>query len=566
MRAWLSSVLVVATLSCVHVVTQETRPQPVEAGVAASFTDPHALTWDFGDASPRVTGREVTHVFGHSGRFVVQAFEGDTLLRRVTTVVEPRPVFHAVPPSAVSMVLARNADDLAPAIDLGERAIGAASMQRWLDDLPLLSFVLDQGSGRSALVDPREGLGVFTLDDPQVTVSFVGITDPVRALPLLSTYLTEHGWEAQPTSRFRREGQQLEVFVDRGVLYAALGPVEAAGSAKLVVSQASHLGLESNPTLAEALNELPSGGFVVIARSTEPGTQWSLFSGAIALTALEARFGGRVTASAPLWKSPDPPSGRLLEHAPEGPFAAVGLSVPPKTLASLVFGNPGTARRERLARDFGSDVEQAFDSLSGVVDAAAYFDAESFFRSTVENEGRPSPRGTLLVEAAVTNSMFLAHFLEAVLLQNMFRTQRAQDKGLNVYRFSALGEPVEVAVTPSTLFMRAGEAVTGRPAVDLVAAWKKQFDGAFAPGHVSALIDVGQLRRELMVPRHIEGLDPRRVVTAQAIAQTLLDRLTQLEVIVLDVAPDAHGATVQAAVRVRAIDARHEEASGDLAP
>jgi hypothetical protein len=186
-----------------------------------------------------------------------------------------------------------------------------------------------------------------------------------------------------------------------------------------------------------------------------------------------------------------------------------------------------------------------------VLDAAAYFDAESFYRSTVENEGRPSPRGTLLIEAAVTNAQFLGNFLEAVLLQNMFRTSRAQDKGLNVWRFKALGEPVEVAVTSGTVFVKAGEAVKGRVGSDLVARWGKQYDGAFAAGHVSLLLDVGQLRRELMVPRFIEGLDPRRVVTAQAIAQTLLDRLTQLEVVAVDLAPDARGAAVQAVVRVR---------------
>jgi len=133
----------------------------------------------------------------------------------------------------------------------------------------------------------------------------------------------------------------------------------------------------------------------------------------------------------------------------------------------------------------------------------------------------------------------------------MFRTSRAQDKALNVWRFRALGEPVEIALTPGTLFIKAGVPVKGRAGTDLVARWRKQYDQAFAPGHVSLLFDVGQLRRELMVPRFIEGLDPRQVVTAQAIAQTLLDRLTQLEAVVIDVAPDARGATVQAVVRVR---------------
>jgi hypothetical protein len=141
--------------------------------------------------------------------------------------------------------------------------------------------------------------------------------------------------------------------------------------------------------------------------------------------------------------------------------------------------------------------------------------------------------------------------MEAVLVQNGFYPKRAQDKTLNVWRFLLSSWPAEVAVTSNTFFFKAGEPIKNRVGRDLVATWRHEFDDAFAPGHVSLLIDVGQLRRELMEPRAIEGLDPRRVVTAQAIAQTLLDRVTQLDAVVLDIAPDAKGASVQAVVRVR---------------
>lgn len=541
--------VVLLLVACTQVVRPEVREAPVEAGVPVTFTDSAPLTWDFGDATPRVTGASVSHAFGHVGRFVVQAYDGQTLVRRMTTVVEPRPAFHSVPATATSLVIARNADDLAPAVDLGERVVGAGTMQRWLDELPLLAFVLDQGSGRSSLVEARGGLGVFSLPTPDVSVSFIAVSDTARALKLFAPWLIDHGWEGGPEV-FTHDGRQPEVFVDRGVLYAALGDL-GAPTALPSIASGSALGLQSSPPIADVLNDVPSGGWVIFTKSGDPSAQWSTFAGAVALTELEARFSGRVLAKAPLWQSPPAPPGRLLEHAPDGPIAAASLSVPPKTLASLVFGNPGTVRRERLARDFGSDVEQAFDSLSGVVDAAAYFDAESFFRSTVENEGRPTARGTLLIEAAVRNALFFGQFLEAVLLQNGFRTSRAQDKTLNVWRFRVFDEPVEVALTASTLFVKGGEPVKGRPGTDLVSKWGKSFDGAFAPGHVSLLIDLGQLRRELMAPRFIEGLDPRRVVTAQAIAQTLLDRLTQLDVVLVDVAPDARGASVQAVVRAR---------------
>lgn len=547
---------VLLLLSCSHATVQETRTEAIEAGLPVTFSESSALTWDFGDASPRVTGREVQHAFGHPGRFLVQAFEpGSTaLVRRITTIVEPRAALHSVPPEATWAVLARNADDFAPAIDFAERTVGAQAIASWLEHTPLLAFALEQGLGHSTMVEAREGLGLFGLSASDVTVSFVGVSDGPQAMQALAAWLTERGFEGGP-SIFSAQGSQLEVFVDRGILYAAFGE---QGSAPVVerVARASPLGLKADPAASEALENVQAGGWVVFARADDARAQWSLFAGAVALAEDEARFGAKVISSGPLWAVPPTPPGRLLEHAPEGPVAALSLSLPPKTLASLVFGNKGTARRERLAQRFGSDVEQVFESLGGVVDAAGYFDAESFFRSTVENEGRPSPRGTVLAEASVTNSLFFGEFLEAMLLQNAFRSTRAQDKGVSVWRFMALGEPVELAVTPSTFFVKAGEPVKGRAGTDLVARWRRDFEGAFAPGHVSLMLDVGQLRREIMAPRLISGVDPRRVLTAQAIAQTLLDRLTQIEVVVLDVAPSSTGASLEAAIRLRKPAAR----------
>ncbi len=241
----------------------------------------------------------------------------------------------------------------------------------------------------------------------------------------------------------------------------------------------------------------------------------------------------------------------MLEHAPEGPLAALSFDLPATTLASLVVGNPGTARRDQA---LGADVEKGLEALGGHADAVAYFDATAFYRETIARDGRPTPRGTVLLEAAVKDGLGFGHWLDAIMQHHWFPVSRAQEPNLNLWRFEVLGQPVEFALTASTLFGKAGEPIRDRASTDLAAAWGKAFDGAFGPGHVSALFDVGQLRRELMTPRFVAGVDPRRVVTAQAIAQTLLDGLTQLDLVVVDLAPDGRGAAMQALFRTRAVE------------
>jgi hypothetical protein len=65
------------------------------------------------------------------------------------------------------------------------------------------------------------------------------------------------------------------------------------------------------------------------------------------------------------------------------------------------------------------------------------------------------------------------------------------------------------------------------------------------------LFDFGQLRQELLLPRLMKDVDPRQALTAQALAATLLDRLTQLDLAVIDLSPTPEGAALQAVIRLR---------------
>jgi hypothetical protein len=76
----------------------------------------------------------------------------------------------------------------------------------------------------------------------------------------------------------------------------------------------------------------------------------------------------------------------------------------------------------------------------------------------------------------------------------------------------------------------------------------------FEPGHLALEVDVGALRRELLRPHRLEGIDPRRSLSTQAAAATVIDRLTSLELATLDLRPDLHGAQFELTLRFRLRD------------
>ena len=128
---------------------------------------------------------------------------------------------------------------------------------------------------------------------------------------------------------------------------------------------------------------------------------------------------------------------------------------------------------------------------------------------------------------------------------------RAREKQLRLWRGLLFDRPLEFALTDQALFAKAGSAIDGRDPADLSQALSARFEGAFGPGHASVFLDVGQLRRELLRPRLMTDVDPRRALPAQALAATLLDRLTQLESALVDLAPSPTGANIQAVLRLR---------------
>lgn len=551
--------LVVLTLGCVRPVRVETRETPVEAGLDVPFSASSSRRWDFGDGSTPVVGAQTTHAFAKAGRFVVRGFEGDALREQVSIIVAPRSVFHLVPPDVQWAVLARGLEELPPAVDFAERLVGPGSTQSWLERYPLHGWALDQASAGAQWVDPREGLAFFGWEDSDdVRLSVVGVVDGQAAMTALETWLVERGWErvsaVQGLHRLELEARALDLFVDRGALFAVDSPLtRRQPGVQQRIAAASSLGLEADGPTATALDALPSGGLVLWARAPA-GLSWKQLAGTLRLTPTEAHFEAKLLAPGPLWAVPVVSGSRLLTRAPEAPIAVGVASIEPRQLAALVLGAPGTQRRNIVDRELladGVDLDRAIEGFAGTFDTSAYVDVEGFVRSTIAAGGRPQPQGTLLFEAPVKDSAPIEALVDALVRRWQLEVKKTRERQLRVWRGTLAGRPLDVALTEQGLFVKVGASLSAREPMDVGRMLADRFEGAFGAGHLSLVFDVGQLRQELLLPRLMTGVDPRQALTAQALAVTVIDRLTQLDLALIDLSPTPDGAALQAVVRLR---------------
>jgi len=554
------SLVLLSLASCARAVREERREQIADTQVPVRFAAEAPRSWDFGDGTPRAFGRQVLHAFLKPGRYTVKGYDGEALADAVELAVAPRGVFRAVPADAQAVLIVRSLDELGPTVDFAERFAGAAWAQRALDGLPALAFALEQGSGAGTVVEGGRGVGAFIWRDSDSAVSFVSVFEPAAATAAFEHWLEAHAWERTAELAWRSAAleRELRVVVDRGVLYAVVSdPGASPPDAAARIARGDALGLESSRATAASLDDLPSGGVVLLARPPGEGPAADLLVAALKVGPGEAELSGRLAAASPLWPMPGPARAKLLASAPEGPVAVLSLSVPAERVLSLLVGPKKSRARDRLAlqvEQLGGELEAGAAALDGTIEALAYFDAEGFLRTATERGGHPEPRGTVLAEGGVTDAPAAATLAGAVMQRWFSPVAASADAGAWRWVASWDEQPVELSVTAGLFSFKAGPALEDRKPENLRASLAKRFGGAFGPGHVSFFGDVGQLRRELLVPRMLKGLDPRRVLTTQALSLTFLDRLTEIDAVLVDLAPDAQGAKLQAWVKLKPRD------------
>jgi hypothetical protein len=115
----------------------------------------------------------------------------------------------------------------------------------------------------------------------------------------------------------------------------------------------------------------------------------------------------------------------------------------------------------------------------------------------------------------------------------------------------AFGQRASLWVGPSRLRLVAGEPL--RPeSSDVGAPWRERLGPElFGKGHLSAVADVGELRRQITAPLRLPGVTAGRLTGLQVMSSTFLDQVTSIDIVSLDLGPEQGGLRVRGRVAMR---------------
>ncbi|MDC0714945.1 PKD domain-containing protein [Stigmatella sp. ncwal1] len=552
----------------------------VEAGVPVDFGSPREdatpVTWDFGDQSSEVTQARISHAFAKAGTYTVRAREGTREVGRVQLTAVPRPVLRAIPAEArVALWLPQLRGTVEPLLAFYEQLVGPELARRQLGDAPFLPLLVRSARGDSQRVDPEEGFGLFRLPSFEGTVALLGVTDGPAALDAVLKEFEAGGTQVRrqedgSASVQRGLGAPITLFLDRGYLYLAIPQVETVEPGQAVRAQASVSpdaealrgliagftgpGLSEVPLLEQLRGKVAEGNAYVFTSLVEEGPG---FPGA--LVSLRVREGlaeldGFMASEKPLMEGKQGPVPALLGNAPSGPVAAAMVSVPPELLATWIFGAPGSPRRVGVAEAWkqeGIDAEALTQAMRGDVSLLAYFDAPAFYRNFLANK-RPEPRGALLLEAGLTRAEPVVAVLTKVFEQGTWNVETVKEPGMTRFRMRWMDQPLLLSVTSDRLWLQAGEPLEARPKKNVGGLLQERFgSSAFGPGHLSLMVDLGQLRADLAAPREVPGVPQVQLGAAKALGGAFLEQLTPFEHAFMDFSPEEGGARLRGRVVLR---------------
>ncbi len=555
MRRPLAAILLIGLSGCFrsHV---ERRDVPVDTGVVLELGDPQGpqLTWDFGDGSPKVVAPAVKKAFARAGHYTVRGTDGDAVRWQIDLDAVPRTVTRALPPDTEwALYSPRLEADFIASLDFFEHVLGPSNLQSLIDGWVLPALAIDP-SVLGRLVDPLEGIGVFTLPGIDATVVLLGVTDEQAALDELlgRTRTIDLGDGARALET--KDGAPAIVFADRGYLFAVLPQSPEAGvQAVRRVRAADARGVETGPAF-HALGA--AAGRLVVLGAPKNTTELPIDAlwAVLTLDGRKAQLDGRLVSKDPLWQSQGQgPTAGLFARAWEGPIAAMSVKLPVALVRRVLLeGSPQReASRVRLL-SHGIDIERMAKALTGDVGGLLWFDAEAFLRNLIEGTERLEPRGAALVEIGVSDGAAWESAVSQILEAFMpIRPRMQQQNGSTVWSTRIAGQDARLSVGGKLMRAELGSGLAGRTLVDLSGQLSQRFGGAFGKGHASLLLDVGRLKAELETPRMIEGLDAMKVVTVQGFASAFLDRMSPIDYVLLDLAPLPDGAQLSGRVVLR---------------
>jgi hypothetical protein len=567
----------------------------VEAGMPVRFgaegPDAPVVTWRFGDKAEPRKAAQATHAWARAGTYTVEALDEDgKVVGSARLTVVPRPLLRAIPAEAdFAAFFPELRGKVRPVLDFYARVMGRPQAVEALREAPLLGLVVGElGEGEGpGLVDVDEGLGVFSLPDFEGNVALLGVTEPQAALDAAVRQLEESGarvMQLQPTGLVYLERLQegpMGAFVDRGYLYLVVpdspeegdvthegGTVDRQGSLETIekvraqIAALSGPGLSELPLVGELRAKADPGLAYLFARPTgeDAASGFRGLWGALQVgqDGLSMEVSGLIATERPLFEGKQGPPSTLLEKAPAGAVAALQVSVPPEELAKLVFGDPGSERRERnllrlAEQGFApADAEALLGALRGDVSALLYFDAAAFYRNFIRGTRRPEPRGTVLLEAGLLRSQPVLEWLTQRMADREQPFETVKQGTTTLLRTRFMDQPVDVSVSPEQVVLRGGEALPERPRESLAQALQGRFGGqAFSSGHLSLMVDVNRLRSDLEAVQEVPGVPAMQLPVAKALVGTLLDQLPPVDMVFFDFAPAEGGGRFRLRTSIR---------------
>jgi hypothetical protein len=365
-------------------------------------------------------------------------------------------------------------------------------------------------------------------------------------------------------------GDPLSLFLDRGYLYLAIPQAETPEAGQTVRAQASAApdagalrgliagftgaGLSEQPVLEQLRGKVAEGQAYLFTGLVEQGSGFPGLLASLRVREGLAEVDGFLAADKPLMEGKQGPVPALLAQAPAGPVAAATLSVPPEQLASWIFGAPGSPRRQEVTEAWkqeGIDAEALTQAMRGDVSLLAYFDAPAFYRNLVMNR-KPEPRGTLLLEAGLTRPEPVVSLLTKMFDEGTWKVETVKEPGITRFRTRLFEQPLMLSVGADRLWLEAGEPLAARPKKNVAAALSERFaPSAFGPGHLSLMVDLGQLRADLQAPREVPGVPQLQLGAAKALGGAYLEQLTPFDHAFMDFTPEAGGARLRGRVVLR---------------
>ena len=548
--------LAVFTAAC----AREVRPEPPRdvqgyAGVPLSFETAESsrgieYEWAFGDAPGTVRGSRATHAFARPGQYTVVAMQRGQASATFHVTVMPRPVLSAVPPDARAVAFVPRAGDLAIAAEFFNRAIGSLVSDDFMDRAPLVRYGLSIRTGASpAELGLEEEEGVATFQWPNGGwIAAAGVADPSKALAAARRVFEERGFRAahseEGTLVLRRGRDGIVGLVDRGYLYLAHFTDEDAAPELSTLRQRIGAmpadGISRDPILAELRARVPQAQAMVFWRG-------GAMDGAFARSGLAAlRFegdaldiDGRLQGEKPLWDATRSPPTPPLERGTEGPVLALSASVTPEDLARLI--------RDRGAS--AEEIDEAAGVLAGDLSVVAYLDAGATARAMRSGPRVSAVAGTVIAQAGIRDRTAATRLVESVFERNEIRFKKRSASDATVFSVEWLGRPAAIEITDGRISLEAGEPLRDRRGIALAESLQGRFvPGSLGPGHVSFLVDVGQVSKELD-----PGLFGRGGGAAPVLAflSVLVRQATAVDTIFLDVAPEERGGRLRGRVTLR---------------